>query len=104
MKQILQLAILASTLTCCTGTAQQRAQTAQKYTDAAGAVCEVVVQAADPALVPICTTATSVAKAIESLMAQKLAAQTTTKPADVTPPTNDEIYQWLASHGGQTVK
>lgn len=103
MKSIYSLAIIVSALTCCTGSTQQRAATAQKYTDAAGAVCEVVVQAADPALAPICTTAVSVAKAIEALVAAKAAAATVST-AEIAQPTSDEIYQYLVAHGAQLAK
>lgn len=90
----------------CTGSQQT---TLKAVTDVAGNVCQVVVTATDPSLTPICTTATEIANAIESLIGGHAAAldagtggvagALAVKTDYV--PTNAEVYAWLVAHGAK---
>lgn len=73
-----------------------KAQTAQ-LTTAAGGVCQIVVQATDPMLVPLCTTADQIALALEALGANQADAGVSAAPM------NDQVYSWLKAHGAQPV-
>ena len=73
--------------------------------DVVGNTCQVVLIATDPALVPLCTTATAIADAIAALVkAHSHAALDPASPGGVYTPSNDEVYAYLASHGARAAK
>lgn len=98
----------------CTAAQQALAKT---IVDDTGSVCETVFVAVDPTLAPLCTTASTIATAIESLIASHTTADAgaadaaptaarkagTTAPAAYVP-SNAEIYGWLVAHGAHPVK
>jgi len=106
IKTIIASIALAALATGCTINMQAQAKT---ITDTAGNVCEVVLQATDPALTPICTTAVAVADAIEALVAQATtvvtadagAAKASAKPGVTYKPSHTEVYQYLVQHGAK---
>jgi len=71
----------------------------KSLTDASGGLCQVVVQASDPALVPLCVPAQMLAEAIEALVGQGAADAGVGAPA----PSQDAIYTWCKAHGAQPV-
>lgn len=75
-------------------------------TDAAGQVCEIVLQATEPQLAPLCVTAADVAKAVEALVAQRAAAAAGDAGlvgAAPYVPSRAEIYAYLVGNGAKPV-
>jgi hypothetical protein len=74
-------------------------------TQAAGAVCEVIFAAEDPALAPLCTTAAQLAEALEAVLAASSADASVQGIAPVRPLVVDRtaVYEWLKAHGAQPV-
>jgi hypothetical protein len=70
----------------------------KSLTDASGGLCQVVVQASDPALVPLCVPAQMLAEAIESLV-----GQTADGGVGAAAPSQDAIYAWCKAHGAKPV-
>jgi len=98
MKKLLAIAVLALGLTA-TGCTKAQLGTANTVVDVAGNVCQVIVAATDPKLAPLCTTAVDVASAVTALIGSNAAAAKAAYS-----PSNDEIYQYLATHGAKYVK
>lgn len=100
--------LLFVVLAACTTAELQKAST---VTNASGQVCEIVVQAIDPSLAPLCATAQAVANAILALGQQYVVASTPDAGASDAGPavglsavvTNDSLYRYLAAHGTKTV-
>ncbi len=81
--------------------------TATAVTNTAGVACEVVLQAADPSLASLCTTAVDVEQAIQALVAAHVTTTDAGKAvAGAAPykPTAAEIYAYLVAHGATGVK
>jgi hypothetical protein len=95
-------------IAACTTAELQKVST---VTNASGEVCEIVVQATDPALAPLCATAVAVTNAILALGQQYAVAISTDAGASDAGPTvgfsgvvtNDALYGYLAAHGTKTV-
>jgi hypothetical protein len=76
-----------------------------QYTNDAGQACDVIVTAVDPGLLPICTTATALADAIQELIiAHGGVADAGAGGAPAYVPSKAEIYAWLVKHGATTVR
>ena len=101
MKKLL-LAVAAAVSISLAGCTAAQLATANSVVDVAGNVCQVIIAATDPTLVPVCTTATGIASAITALIAAHVptAADATTPYA----PSNDEVYKYLVAHGAKLVK
>jgi hypothetical protein len=84
-------------VTACTKTAFNAA------VNAAGQVCEVVFQALDPALAPLCTTAADVAQAIAAIVGTQADGGTGVASMSAAQ-VNSQVYAWLLSHGAQPLK
>lgn len=99
---------LVALVAACTTAQFQKATT---VTNASGQVCEIVVQATDPSLAPLCATAVAVTQAIIALGQQyALASASDAGASDAGPAagfsavvTNDSLYAYLAQHGAKTV-
>lgn len=87
------LVALALSVGACLSAAQVKS-----LTDASGGLCQVVVQASDPALAPLCVPAQMLAEAIEALVGQAGDAG-----VGAPPPSQDAIYAWCAAHGAKPV-
>ena len=94
--------LTASTLGGCSAAGQAKATTIE---DTAGVVCEVVLQATDPSLASLCTTAAQVAAAVTALTAAHTTdAGTLAAAAKPYAPTTAEVYAYLQAHGATSVK
>jgi hypothetical protein len=90
--KVLPLVLLGALVT---GETACTASQIKSATDASGAICQIVVQATDPALVPLCVTAQQLAEAIETLVGKDGGVGAA--------PSSDAIYQYLSSHGARPV-
>ena len=80
--------------------------TATAVTNGAGVACEVVLQATDPALASVCTTAVDVEQAIQALIAAHVTTDAGKAVAGTAPykPSAAEIRAYLLAHGAAAVK